>query len=405
MASFTYTAMMADGKEKKGTLDAIDKNEAIAMIKAEGGIPMTVVDANAFNREINLSFSGRGGVKARDLSIFCRQFVSILRSGVSIVQALDMLSQQTENKKLQASLMNVKDNVEKGETLSVAMKREGNRIYPKLLVSMVEAGEASGSLEIAIERMAIQFEKDARIKSMVKKAFMYPCVLLVVMIAVVILMVTVIVPNFVGMFADMDAELPLITKMVVGLSDAFINNWYVILAAVVAIAVGFTMFKNTNQGAHILANITLKIPVINKLVIKTACARFSRTLQTLLAAGMSMMDALEICSGTMDNILFKEALLDVRTQVALGSSLAEQLEYTRLFPPMVYHMVGIGEETGNLDNMLSSIADYYDEEVEAATQQVTALMEPMIILLMGVVVGTLVLSIYMPIISMYDSLG
>lgn len=400
MASFSYRALMPDGKEKKGTLVAVDRNEALEMLKAEGGIPIEVKQAGALDKEINIP-GFKKKVSVRDLCVFCRQFQSILEAGVSVVQALDMIGDQTENRTFAMAIKNTKDSVEKGDTLSEAMRRE--TVFPDLLISMVSAGEASGSLETALGRMAIQFEKDNKLKSIVKKALIYPCVLIVVMIIVVIAMLVFVIPTFMNMFEDLGTELPFFTMLLINVSDFLRERWYILIAVIAAVVFAYKSYNKTDQGSRVIAGIKLKIPVFGKLIMKTACARFTRTLETLLAAGMSMMDALDICAGTMDNMLYRDAILDVRDNVTLGSALSKELEITGKFPPMVVHMIGIGEETGNLETMLESVANYYDEEVEATTQQVTSLMEPAIILVMGVVVGVVVLAIYQPMMSLYES--
>lgn len=400
MASFSYKAMMPDGKEKKGTLIAVDQTEAVEMLKAQGGIPVEIKQAGALDKEMNLP-GFKKKVSIRDLCVFCRQFQSILQAGVSVVQALDMLGDQTENATFAASIKSVKDNVEKGDALSEAMRKED--VFPRLLISMVEAGEASGSLEIALERMSIQFEKDAKIKSMVSKALIYPCVLIVVLIAVVIVMLVFVIPIFMDMFADLGTELPAITKALIAFSDFLQTKWYILIAIIAAVVFAYRFYNSTDSGSRVIARVMLKIPVLGGLIMKTACSRLTRNLSTLLAAGMSMMEALEICAGTMDNILYKDAILDVKDNVTLGSALAKELEVTQMFPPMVVHMTGIGEETGNLETMLESVANYYDEEVETATGQLTAMMEPAIIVVMGVVVCVVVLAIYSPMVSMYET--
>lgn len=405
MASFNYKALMPDGKELKSSVNAVDLEEAKAMIKAQGGMVLEINEAGALDKEIELPFKlGQKKVSSRDLCVFCRQFVSIIEAGVSIVQALEMLSEQTENKRLAKALQETRDSVEKGDTLSAAFSRNPD-VFPGLFISMVEAGEASGSLEVAVSRMAVQFEKDNHIKGLVKKAMMYPIILLCVTVLVVIAILTFVMPTFVDMFETMSIELPFMTKLLINSSNFVINRWYVLVVIVVAIVGVWILFSSNQQGKYIIAKAQLKIPVLNNLVMKTACARFARTLETLLAAGMSMMDSLDICSKTMDNLLYKDSLLDVRDNVSLGSSLAGELKRTKLFPPMICHMVGIGEETGNLEQMLESCANYYDEEVENATQQLTAVLEPLIIVVMAVIVLCIVLAIYTPMMSMYDNIG
>jgi type IV pilus assembly protein PilC len=403
METFSYTAVGADGKEKKGTVIAETREDAARSLKDQGLLPMSIGKQSALDKDINFSF-GKKGVKVRDLSVFCRQFSSIIKAGVNVINALSMMSEQTENKKLKAAIKNVQSNVEKGETLSSAMRSEGD-IFPSLLISMVAAGEASGSLETAIERMAIQFEKDAKISGMVKKAMIYPIILIIVMIGVVIAMMMFVIPNFMDMFEGLDAEMPFMTVMVINMSNFILDRWWLLILIVVGIVFAYKSYYKTDAGRHVIDRIKIKIPVFGVLTVKTACARFSRIMSTLLSAGMPMISAIEIAAGTMDNVLFKDALQKVRSGVALGMGFSQQIGVTRLFPAMLVHMVGIGEETGNIEDMLTNVANYYDEEVELATQSVTALMEPMIIIVMAVVVGALVLAIYQPMITLYSTLG
>lgn len=405
MATYNYKALMPDGKEVKSSVVAVDMEEAKQMIKSQGGMLLDLSEAGALDKEIELPFKlGQKKVSSRDLCVFCRQFVSIIEAGVSIVQALEMLSEQTENKRLAKALQETRDSVEKGDTLSAAFMRNPD-IFPGLFISMVEAGEASGSLEIAVSRMAVQFEKDNHIKALVKKAMTYPIILLCVALLVVVAILAFVMPTFVDMFEGMGVELPFMTQMLINASNFVTSKWYLLVVIIAAVVAAWIAFSHSKQGTYIIAKAQLKIPVMNNLVMKTACARFAQTLQTLLMAGMSMMDALDICSKTMDNILYKEALLDVRDNVSLGSSLAGELKRTKLFPAMICHMVGIGEETGNLEQMLESCANYYDEEVENATQQLTAMLEPLIIVVMAGMVLCIVLAIYTPMVSMYDSIG
>lgn len=404
METFSYTAVGADGKEKKGSIVAETREDAARSLKDQGLLPMSIGKQSALDKDINFSFGKKKGVKVRDLSVFCRQFSSIIKAGVNVINALNMMSEQTENKKLKAAIKNVQSNVEKGETLSSAMRSEGD-IFPSLLVSMVAAGEASGSLETAIERMAIQFEKDAKISGMVKKAMIYPIILIVVMIGVVIAMMMFVIPNFMDMFEGLDAEMPFMTVMVINMSNFILDKWWLLILIVVGIVFAYKSYYKTDAGRHVIDRLKIKIPVFGVLTVKTACARFSRIMSTLLSAGMPMISAIEIAAGTMDNVLFRDALQKVRSGVALGMGFSQQIGVTRLFPAMLVHMVGIGEETGNIEDMLTNVANYYDEEVELATQSVTALMEPMIIIVMAVVVGALVLAIYQPMITLYSTLG
>lgn len=403
METFSYKAVDASGKDVKGTVDAESRDEAVRKIKEQGFLPVSVGKQGALDKDVDISFIGKKKVPARDMSVFCRQFASILKAGVSVINALEMLGEQTENKNLKAAIINTQASVEKGENLSDSMRQ--NEEFPSILVDMVKAGEASGSLENSLTRMAIQFEKDAKLKGVVKKAMMYPVVLLCVMVGVIIVMLTFVIPSFMTMFEDLDSELPITTKMILAMSDSVKGYWYVYVLVVVGIVVALQLYKRTPNGRHNLDKIKLKIPVFGLLQTKTACASFARTMSTLLQAGMPMIDALEISASTMKNVLYYDALEKVKNGVSLGLPLSNQLNSSGLFPPMVVHMVGIGEETGNVEEMLTNSAVYYEEEVEVQTQALTSMMEPIIIILMALVVVMLILAIYQPMIQLYNTLG
>lgn len=403
METYSYKAVAADGKEKKGSIDSDSREAAIKKLKDNGLVPINVKVQSVLDKDIKLSVFKKK-ITPREMSVFCRQFASILKAGVSVISALEMLGEQTENKELKASIKKLQSGVEKGSTLSEAMKLEKS-VYPELLINMVAAGEASGSLEAAIERMAVQFEKEARLKALVKKAMMYPIVLFVVAIGVMLLMLVYVIPQFNYMFEEIGSELPAYTKVILAVSDFIRKYWYIIIGVIAAVIAAYKYYKKTDRGRRRIDEIKMKLPVFGVLATKTACARFSRTMATLLQSGMSMMDALDIVGETMDNVLFKEGLKKSKNGVALGFNLSAQLAMSGLFPPMVIHMTNIGESTGNLEEMLTNVADYYDEEVEAATQQITALMEPIIIVVMAVIVAILVLSIYGPISQLYSDLG
>ena len=341
METFSYKAVDASGKDVKGAVEAESRDEAARKIKEQGFTPVSIAKQGALDKDVNVSFLGKKKIPARDMSVFCRQFSSILKAGVSVINALEMLSEQTENKKLQEAIKRTQDSVEKGETLSDSMKQ--NEEFPSILVDMVKAGEASGSLENSLTRMAIQFEKDAKLKGVVKKAMMYPIVLLCVMVGVIIVMLTFVIPSFMTMFEDLDSELPITTRAIVAMSDSVKNYWFVYLIVVAGIVVGIKLYGNTDAGRHNLDKLKLKIPVFGLLQTKSACASFARTMSTLLQAGMPMIDALEISASTMKNVLFYDGLEKVKNGVSLGLPLSNQLKSTGLFPPMVVHMVGIGE--------------------------------------------------------------
>ena len=402
MAEFQYRVITPEGKEKKGTMEGKSIEQVTGVLKAQKNVILNVSEASLMSRDINFSLGGR--VSARDYSIFCRQFVSIISAGVSIINALEMMRDQTENRTLKKALGEVYEDVSKGESMAGAMKKH-SKVFPSMLCNMVEAGEASGSMEVAFERMAVQFEKENKLKQSVKKAMIYPIVLLVVMVGVLFLMMIWVIPNFMGMFAELDTELPPITQAVVNMSDFVIAKWWLILLVVAAAIALFKAYAASPSGKFVLGGIALKIPVFGKLQTKSECARLGRTLCTLLGAGVPMMDAIEITGRSMENVHYKKAMMDAKDQVMRGMALSRPLKTCGLFPPMVVHMVSIGEETGNIETMLENVANYYEDDVQVATEQVMALMEPMIIVVMAIVVGVLIMAIMQPMLTLYESIG
>lgn len=401
MPGFSYVAVDKRGKEKRGSLEAETRERALEQLKAEGLIPVSVREQGALNKEIDFSIGKK--VKPRDLSVFCRQFVSITQAGVPMKEALQMLSEQTENKWLKRAISEVLLNVEKGNTLADSMRSQPD-IFPPMLVNMVEAGEQSGSLEMAFSRMAVHFEKEAKLKATIKKATIYPIILVIAAIGVIAVMLLFVIPIFIDMFADLDIEMPAITMFVMNSSKWMTSHWYVLLAIIVGVVVAYKLIYRTTQGRLTIDRIKMKMPLFGKLTVKTACSQFARTMSTLLMSGISTIDALETTSKIVNNIHYTNAMLKAREEVMKGVPLSEPLEASGIFPPMVYHMTGIGEETGNVEEMLEKMADYYDEEVEMTTQSVLAAMEPIIILFMALIIGTLVIAVIWPIASMYNGL-
>lgn len=401
MPGFSYVAVDKKGKEKRGHIETESRDKVTEILKNDGLIPVSIKEQGVLNKELDFSIGKK--VKPRDLSVFCRQFVSITQAGVPMKEALQMLNEQTENKWLKRAIAEVLLSVEKGNTLADSMRGQAD-VFPAMLVNMVEAGENSGSLEMAFSRMAVQFEKEAKLKATIKKATIYPIILVIAAIGVVAVMMLFVIPIFIDMFADLDVEMPAITMWVMNTSKWMTANWYVLLALVVAIVVAYKVIYRTGQGRLVIDQVKMKMPLFGKLTVKTACAQFARTMSTLLSSGISTIDALETVSKIVSNIHYTNALLRAREEVMKGIPLSEPLVSSGIFPPMVCHMTGIGEETGNIEDMLEKLADYYDEEVEMTTQSVLAAMEPLIIVFMAIVVGTLVIAVISPIGAMYNGL-
>lgn len=397
MPGFNYTAIDRNGKRVRSSLDASSIETAKSSLRGAGYTILDIKEQTTLNRDIEIPFLGNP--KAKDMAVFCRQFVSILRAGVSVASVLSMLGQQTSNKKLRAAIREMQADVEKGESLAASMRRHP-KIFPPILVNMVSAGEASGNLEESFLQMERYFDRSKRTKSRVTSAMIYPCVLIVVMIVVLIVMMTKIIPNFLKAFEEMDAELPKLTLGVMAVCKWFESWWWVPLLVLAALIVGGVLFHRTNKGKHFFGWLARKTPVVGNLTVKTACATFCRTMEVLIGSGLTLTDSMDLAASNMGNIYYLEAIRDARGMVAEGTPLRESLLRTGIFPPMVSNLVGVGEETGDLQSMMGKVADYYDEEVEEATKKLLNLMEPAIIIFMAVFVVIIVLAIYLPMINM-----
>lgn len=397
MPGFNYTAIDRNGKRVRSSLDASSIETAKSSLRGAGYTILDIKEQTTLNRDIEIPFLGNP--KAKDMAVFCRQFVSILRAGVSVASVLSMLGQQTGNKKLRAAVREMQADVEKGESLASSMRRHP-KIFPPILVNMVSAGEASGNLEESFLQMERYFDRSKRTKSRVTSAMIYPCVLIVVMIVVLIVMMTKIIPNFLKAFEEMDAELPKITLGVMAVCKWFESWWWVPLLVLAALIVGGVLFHRTDKGKHFFGWLARKTPVVGNLTVKTACATFCRTMEVLIGSGLTLTDSMDLAASNMGNIYYLEAIHDARGMVAEGTPLRESLVRTGIFPPMVSNLVGVGEETGDLQSMMGKVADYYDEEVDEATKKLLNLMEPAIIIFMAVFVVIIVLAIYLPMINM-----
>lgn len=400
MPGYFYIVADKAGKEKRGKMEANNRDAAKELLKKDGYVILSLEEQS---QQFDMNFTFGRKLKPRDLSVFCRQFVSILESGVAMKEALAMLEEQTENKTLKKSIAEVLTNIEKGNSLADAMRGESH-VFPPMLINMVEAGESSGNLEMAFSRMAEQFEKEAKLKATVRKATVYPIVLIFACIGVIGVMLLYVIPIFIDMFKEIDMEMPAFTMFVMGLSEWAGTHVYIIVGVAVAIFAAYQAYYRTEGGRKNIDKIKMKMPLFGQLVVKSNCSRFARTASTLFAAGVPMIDCLDIVSRIVNNIHYSMAIQNAREEVMKGIPLSEPLRDAGIFPPMVYHMTGIGEETGNIEQMLNKLADYYDEEVEITTQTILAAMEPLIIVFMAVVVGSLVIASILPIAAMYEGL-
>ena len=398
MAAFAYSAINAQGLELKGELHAQDLEAAKEALRSRGLLPRHLTEIRTGSAK-----SVGGLFKAVDpkaLQIFSRQFATLIESGVSIVQSLVILERQTQDKNLAAVVEEVRNDVESGVIISKALARHP-RVFSRLYIAMVEAGEASGTLDIVLDRVAVQIEKETQIKRRVKGAMIYPTLVLGFATLVLTGMLMFLVPIFVKIFSDLGGNLPTLTQYVVNASNLLRHYWFVIFPLIGGSIFGVVKYKRTESGRQLWDKLKLKLPMkIGDVVLKVTMARFSRTLATLVGAGVDIVKALEITGQTAGNWVVEEALNEVRVKVHEGIPIATPLIESPVFPPMVSQMVKIGEETGELEKMLSKIADFYEDEVDAAIQALTSIIEPIMMIGVGIMVGIIIISMYMPMFKM-----
>ncbi|MBA3842039.1 MAG: type II secretion system F family protein [Actinobacteria bacterium] len=393
MATFAYDAINAQGLEASGLIHAPDLSAAREQLQSRGLLPRSLSEKEAASEG---ALSGFKKVKPKSLQIFSRQLATMIEAGVSVVAALVTLEEQTDDKHLRDVIADVRSDVESGVVLSRAMARHP-KVFNRLFISMVEAGESSGTLDTVLDRVATQIEKETAIKRRVKGAMVYPTVVLSFATLVLIFMLLFIVPVFVNVFDQLNGQLPKPTQIVMGASNILRHYWFIIFPAVGLGIYALRRFLKTETGRQNWDRIKLKIPMkIGDVVQKVALARFSRTLSTLVAAGVDIITALEITGGTAGNYVIEQALVNARERVHEGVPISGPLADDPIFPPMVSQMVRIGEETGELDKMLGKVADFYEDEVDASIQSLTSIIEPILMIGVGVMVGTIVISMYLP---------
>ena len=401
MSTFVFKAMDPTGLTAGGEVEAESKQAVADQLKQRGLIVLDIADKKG-SKEIKLAFFQK--VKANELTIMTRQLAVMVNSGMTILRALYVLEAQTENDLLKETIVKVRKDVEAGLPLSDALERHP-KIFNPLFVSMARAGETGGVLDSALLRVADQLEKEDALRRQVKSAMAYPGVVISFSLIVLIALVTFLVPVFIGVFEQFGGELPFITKITVALSEAMTGYWYVMIAVTVGSAMLFKRWRTSKRGRPQWDAFRLRIPMkIGDIVQKVALARWSRTLSALVSAGVPLLQALEITGKTAGNAVVEKAMGDVITSVKQGGSISAPLKDSPVFPGMVTTMVGVGEETGALDTMLSKIADFYEDQVEASVKALTSILEPVMIVFVGGIVGFIVISMYLPLFSVYDAI-
>jgi type IV pilus assembly protein PilC len=392
MAKFQWEATTRTGEKRRGAMEADTQQQVEARLRGDG---LTVERVKKEAAQFQITFGS--GVGHKDLQIFTRQLATMIDAGLPLVQCLDILAAQTPNKVFARILSQVKSGVEQGATFSDALRRHP-RVFDDLYVNLVAAGEVGGILDTILNRLAIYIEKAVKLRSQIKSAMFYPVGILVVAIGVIAVMLIKVIPTFENMYKEMGhAELPAATKFVINVSHGFVSKWYLYFGTLFAVVFGSAAMRRTDGGKEVFDRMLLRLPVIGPTLRKIVVARFTRTLGTLLTSGVPILDALDICARTAGNKVVEQGIMKARDKIAEGHDMAGPLADSRVFPTMVVQMIGVGEQTGAMDQMLQKIADFYEEEVDAAVSALTSLIEPVMMAFLGVVVGGLIIAMYLPI--------
>ncbi|MDM0710313.1 type II secretion system F family protein [Clostridium perfringens] len=401
MAIFKYKAINSEGQRIEGSQSADSESQIREMLLSNQYYPLSIEKENSKSKK---SFSFNSKVKLKDIGVFCRQFYVMLDSGLSIGKALNILIEQCEKPKLREALIGVNGELKRGETLASSMRKRKD-VFPNLLTSMIDAGERSGNLDIILKRMADYYEKETKIRGKIKSAMIYPIVLGVVAIIAITFILTFVMPTFVQMFEENNVDLPISTKMVLGTSK-MLGKYGIIIFLILATAIILLgKYLKSEEGQYKLSSINLKIPVIKKLTQKIIVSRFTRTMGIVSSSGMSLVTSIEIVASVVGNKIAENELLKVKEKVLKGEGLGDSIVNIKIFPPMLASMVKIGEEAGSLDSILDKTADFYDDELEREIKTATALIEPSMIVLMGIIIGFLLISILTPMFKMYNSIS
>lgn len=400
MPLFEYEAKTMQGTPIKGKMDAINEAAVSAALREKGYFPTNIRQKSGI---LNMDIEMLQKVHIKDIAIFCRQFSVIINAGIPVMRGLEIVKEQTESKKLKMILTEVFDEVQKGRTLSAAMKQ--HKEFPDMLSNMITVGETSGTLDIILDRMSIFYEKESVLNQKIRGAMTYPIAVCVVAIGVVILLLTKVLPIFSDMLLSSGGKLPLPTKILMGVSEFINTKWYIVIAVLVILIVSIKFYLNTPEGRRAIDKTKLNIPLFGKLYRKIMTARFARTFGTLMGSGIPLLSSMEICSSVLGNTIIRETLDSTSEEIQKGLGVGETLETRGLFPPMLTQMIKVGEEAGTLDSILQSTAGFYDNEVDTVTEQMTNLIQPIIIVILAVIVGFIIISIMLPMVEMYQTIS
>lgn len=401
MPIYEYKALSDKGKDLKGIYEATSEDEVVAMLRQNKYYPININEAVEKKNILDISFFLKS-VRTKELAVFCKQFYTMLNAGVPIVNCLDVLKVQTENKNLKITLSNVYDDIQKGVTFSTSLRNQ-KKVFPKLFINMIEAGELSGNLDSILERMSIHYEKEYKITSKIKSAMAYPIMLSMVSVFVVIFLLVFVMPTFLNIFEN--STLPTPTRILLFISYSLSYYWYLYIIGIVTSIVGFNELYKSKKGRLVFDKLKLIIPVIKGSTEKVITSRFTRTLSTLLASGIPLIQALESTTKVTGNKLIEHRMRQVIDEISTGSTLANALKKIDIFSPMVISMIKIGEESGQLNEILDKTADFYDDETESALQKLTALVEPIMIIIMAIIIGLIVIAMTLPMFDMINTIS
>lgn len=399
MATYKYKVVNEKGEKLEGSYEASSRDEVMQMISANNYYPIKIEEQRTKINSFAIRREKKVGMK--DLAIFCRQFYTMFNAGLSINNCLKVLENQMNNKVLKKALFDIEDRVKKGQTMAEAMGSLNN-VFPPLLINMIASGEESGNLDIVMMRMANYYEKENKTDSKIKNAMVYPIVLAVVALSIMIILITFVVPTFVSMFDSSEMELPMLTRFVLGTSDFISTYWYLIILVIGIMTLGVSSYLSTSKGKTNIDKLKLKIPIIKGLNQKIIVSRFTSTLSTLLASGISIIQSMEIVASIVGNKIAETDILNMKDKMLRGESLGTLIQHSSIFPMMLASMVNIGEESGKLEEILSKTNDFYNEELENEIQRVITLIEPLMIVVMGLIIGIMVLAIVVPMVTMYN---
>ncbi len=403
MKKYKYSARDVKGKVVNGVVEARDGNAVTDILHDRGLIVVTIKESMGIDFE-RLSEVNIGGIPMKEKVIFMRQMSTMVGAGLPLTRALEIMTQQVENPFFRRTLKDVLTSVQSGKSLSNSFRAQ-EEIFDEITLNLIEAGEESGKLEIILERLATELEEKNSLSSKLKSAMIYPAIILLVIVAVVILMMFVLVPSMASIYADFNAELPFATKLLMNISDFFINYWWAMLVVIAVLVIGGKYYLGSHKGKRTFDKLVLKIPVVGGIITKMQLSQFTRILALLLGSGLSIIKALELTASSLSNSVFKDVVLDAKSEVEKGGALALPIARSEYFPLLVSSMIAVGEETGEIDAVLTKVSEYYKEEVDVATSSLSSVLEPVFLIIMGLAIGFIAMAVYMPMFQLSSAIG